>query len=64
MTIMNNFLSDNGSFYSFVLPMLWDTNQDQDPAVLISVQAPDRRMISAAKRSDKLNEQCRQGIHM
>jgi len=61
---MNNFLSDTGNFYSFVLPVLWDTNQDQDPTVLVYVQAPNKKIISADKRSDELNEQHRQGIHM
>lgn len=49
MTIMNNFLSGTDSFYSFVLPMLWDTNQDQDPTVLLSVQALNKKLFLLPK---------------
>lgn len=54
---MNNFLSDTDIFNSFMLPMLWDTNQDQDQTELVRVQPPNKKIVSATKVSDKLNEQ-------
>ena len=50
MTNMNNFLSDIDNFYSSILPMLSDTNQDQDPTVLVSVQDPHKKLFLPLKR--------------